>query len=235
MTRRINSYSEIKRASRWVALFAPLIFCFLLLTASTSSQQEDDSTRRSWDKQFEDARAKARGQKVAPKTPPTGTQPQTTTPPKPSPGATAAGTANEELIGVTFWRLRPATSDNTGEPRLSVEQRGVGTKSFRLERADIETPFSEGEMVRFSIETTRADNRYLYVINREVYADQTMGDPYLIFPARTTPPGGNVIAAGKLVYVPAQGDPVPYFTLQRKRPEMLTLILCKRRQKCLFA
>ncbi len=228
MIARTNVQAKIKWALRWGALLVPLVLCGLLLTAITSSQQEDDSTRRSWDKQFEEARAKARGQTVVNPSA-TNTKPQTTTPPKPSPGATAAGTANEELIGVTFWRLRPATNDNSAQPRLSVKHRGVGIKSYRLERADTETPFREGEMVRFSVETTRADNHYLYVINREVYADKTMGDPYLIFPARATPPGGNVIAAGKLVYVPAQGDPVPYFTLQRKRPdhvsEMLTLIL----------
>jgi len=47
---------------------------------------------------------------------------------------------------------------------------------------------------------------------------ERLGEPYLTFPALSTPPGGNVISAGKSVYVPAQGDPIPYFTLQRSLP-----------------
>jgi hypothetical protein len=56
-----------------------------------------------------------------------------------------------------------------------------------------------------------------------------LGEPYLIFPAGATPAGGNVITAGKSIYVPAQGDPIPYFTLQRSSGnhvgERLTIII----------
>ncbi len=56
------------------------------------------------------------------------------------------------------------------------------------------------------------------MIDREVFKDdkgERLGDPDLIFPARTTPAGGNEITAGKSIYIPAQGDPIPYFRLQR--------------------
>jgi hypothetical protein len=74
--------------------------------------------------------------------------------------------------------------------------------------------------VRISVEAPREYDNYLYVVDREVYKDnnnkgERLGEPSLIFPARSTPPGGNVISAGKSVYVHAQGDPIPYFTLQR--------------------
>jgi hypothetical protein len=119
---------------------------------------------------------------------------------------------NGELIGFTIWRLRET---NQSEPIA--------------ERATADTLFLEGEQVRLSIETTQEGNGYLYVIDREVYADGTMSDPYLIFPSQTTPPGGNIVIAGKPVYVPAQGDPNPYFTLERSRrdhiSENLTIIV----------
>jgi hypothetical protein len=137
---------------------------------------------------------------------------------------------DEELIGVTIWRLRPGTaSDNPNRPRLLVQKSGGPAEYFLPERVEADTRFREGELVRLCIEVPRAADSYLYVIDREGYADATVGDPHLIFPAQSTPPGGNVVKAGKLVYVPAQGDPIPYFTLTRSRKnqvsERLTIIV----------
>jgi hypothetical protein len=124
------------------------------------------------------------------------------------PGRTAA---KRELIGVTIWRIR----DDQEKPTA--------------ERVTADTRFSEGERVRLSVEAPRIDDSYLYVIDREVYADGTTSDPYLIFPSQSTPEGGNVVTAGKPVFVPAQGDEYPYFTLERVRKdqlrEKLTIVL----------
>jgi hypothetical protein len=111
---------------------------------------------------------------------------------------------NGELIGVTIWRLRE------GQSRPIAE------------RATADTLFNEGERVRLSIEAPRESDNYLYVIDREVYADGTTSDPYLIFPSRSTPKGGNVMTAGKLVFVPARGDEYPYFSLVRAREDQLS-------------
>jgi hypothetical protein len=110
---------------------------------------------------------------------------------------------NGELIGVTIWRLR----DDQNKPTA--------------ERATAGTLFNEGERVRLSIEVPREGDNYLYVIDREVYADGTTSDPYLIFPSQSTPKWGNVATAGKLIFVPAQGDEFPYFTLERARKDQL--------------
>lgn len=110
---------------------------------------------------------------------------------------------NGELIGVTIWRLR----DDQNKPIA--------------ERATAGTLFNEGERLRLSIEVPREDDNYLYVIDREVYADGTTSDPYLIFPSQSTPKWGNVATAGKLIFVPAQGDEFPYFTLERARKDQL--------------
>jgi hypothetical protein len=108
-----------------------------------------------------------------------------------------------ELIGVTIWRLRNDQDKPTAE------------------RAAADTLFTEGERLRLSIEAPRRGDSYLYVIDREVYADGSTSDPYLIFPSPTTPEGGNVVTAGKPVFVPARGDEYPYFTLERARKDQL--------------
>jgi hypothetical protein len=164
-------------------------FCSLWVIAIPSIQdEEEDNTRRIWNKRFRDARASVRTKQ---------------------PGGTAV---EEELIGLTIWRLRETNQHNP-----------------IAERAMIDTLFNEGEQVRFSIEVPQEGDGYLYVIDREVYADGTTSDPYLIFPSQTTPPRGNIVTAGKPVYVPAQGDPNPYFTLEVSRRdhvrEKLTFII----------
>jgi hypothetical protein len=108
-----------------------------------------------------------------------------------------------ELIGVTIWRLR----DDQGKPTA--------------ERATADTLFAEGERLRLSIEAPRMSDGYLYVIDQEVYADGATSDPYLIFPSQTTPEGGNVVTAGRQIFVPAQGDEYPYFTLERVQKDQL--------------
>jgi hypothetical protein len=113
-------------------------------------------------------------------------------------------TAKGELIGVTIWRLRGDQDTPTAE------------------RAEADTLFTEGERLRLSIEAPRRDDSYLYVIDREVYADGSTSDPYLIYPSPSTPEGGNVVTAGKPVFIPARGDEYPYFTLERVRKDQLS-------------
>jgi hypothetical protein len=112
-------------------------------------------------------------------------------------------TVKGELVGVTIWRLRGDQDTPTAE------------------RAAADTLFTEGERLRLSIEAPRRTDSYLYVIDREVYADGSTSDPYLIYPSPTTPEGGNVVTAGKPVFIPARGDEYPYFTLERARKDQL--------------
>src|SRR5262245_64496435 len=89
-----------------------------------------------------------------------------------------------ELVGVTIWRLRGDHDAPTAE------------------RAAADTLFTEGERLRLSIEAPRRSDSYLYVLDRQVYADGSTSDPYLIYPSPTTPEGGNVVTAGKPVFIP---------------------------------
>ena len=220
MANRTNFQTMMKAMSHWMVL--TLILClgsFSVLAVPAPQEQEEDGTRRLWNKQFEAARVKAKNAKPVAKAP--------TMKPKQQAAATDGA-----LLGVTIWRLRvPAPNAAQSEARLLVNvKKDSGTPSqYQLERAAAETPFSEGQRLRISVETPREGVSYLYVIDREVYADGTLGEPSLIFPARTTPPNGNVAEAGKIISIPAQGDPLPYFTLQRSSPnhvsERLTLII----------
>ena len=72
------------------------------------------------------------------------------------------------------------------------------------------TPLAPGQKVRLSIESLSRDG-YLYVINREEYADGSVGDARLIFPTKRTPEGANKVKAGKMVYIPG---PPRYFRIK---------------------
>lgn len=127
----------------------------------------------------------------------------------------------EGVIGITIWQLRAPATKETGE-RLLVHQ-GAAPEEWIPERVAADTRLSEGDRVRISIEAARSG--YLYVIDREQYANGKMGDPYLIFPTRMTRGGNNQVSSGRVVEIPAQDDDPPYFRLRRSRPDQTAEIL----------
>jgi len=118
------------------------------------------------------------------------------------PGAT-------EQLGITVWRLRPSRQDD-GSARLLIMENSQSSQ-WTPERIEVDTPLTVGDRVRISVESPRAD--YLYVVDREQYADGSFGDPYLIFPTIRTRGGDNRVRPGKLIDIPAQEDNPSYFTL----------------------
>jgi hypothetical protein len=112
-------------------------------------------------------------------------------------------------IGVTIWRLRPSSGVEGGARMLVMEN--ARQTEWTPQRIEADTPLQVGERVRLSIESPRAG--YLYVIDREQYADGSFGDAYLIFPTLRTRGGENQVRPGKLVDIPAQEDNPSYFTL----------------------
>lgn len=102
-------------------------------------------------------------------------------------------------VGITRWRLRPSkANDKTKE--LVEEDDGAQTE-WTLERIGEGTLLSPGQKVRLSIESMSREG-YLYVIDREEYADGTLGDPKLIFPTQKTA-SANRVRAGLLTYIPS--------------------------------
>ncbi len=146
----------------------------------------------------------------------------------------------EELVGVTIWRLREQTAADAQNKERVLAQLDKRKNSKRpgkpnsagpdyvAERVKIDSSFESGDQVQIGLEVGRESGNYLYVIDRELYADG-MSAPYLIFPSATTPNIRKMISAGKLALVPAQGDPIPYFTLTPSRDnhigERLTIIV----------
>jgi hypothetical protein len=122
-------------------------------------------------------------------------------------------TSSSTQLGLTIWRLRRATAAEVGE-RIIVQEEGEVVE-WIPERVETGRPMRIGEKIRLSFESQQAG--YLYVINREQYADGSVGDPLLIFPTTRTRNGDNQVAAGRLIEIPAQEDRQNFFTMRRGR------------------
>jgi hypothetical protein len=127
-------------------------------------------------------------------------------------------------LGVTVWRLRQARS---ADPARLLVQDADGMSQWTPERVRAGAPLAAGDRVRISIESPRAG--YLYVVDRELNADKTTGEPYLIFPTTRTRGGDNKVAGGRVIEIPAQDDRPPFFTVRPSRPdqvgERLTIVV----------
>lgn len=172
--------------------------------------QKTDGTRKLWDTAFissatskKDNRRRSRSYRVA-------------TPKIPLDKVTP-----ESVVGVTIWRLRPALARDSGE-RIIVHE-DAAAKQWMPERISPETKLNQGDKLRISVEGARKG--YLYVINREQYADGSLGEPYLIFPTTRTLNGDNRVEIGKLTEIPAQDDSPPYFTVRKSRPQHVAEVL----------
>ncbi|HEX8847213.1 MAG TPA: hypothetical protein VF791_21395 [Pyrinomonadaceae bacterium] len=120
-------------------------------------------------------------------------------------------------LGVTIWRLQGNSKELTQE----------GIESQTLEQVEATTSLSIGQSVRIGIEPLSRDG-YLYVIDREQFADGTYGKPVLIFPTLRTRKGNNRVRVNQLIYIPM---PPSYFRITPSRmgktqvAEVLTILL----------
>ena len=85
-----------------------------------------------------------------------------------------------------------------------------------------------GRPCSLSFESARAG--FLYVIDREQYADGSASEPYLIFPTSRTRGGDNRVEAGRLIEVPDQADRPNYFSVRRSRPDQVAETLNRHRR-----
>jgi hypothetical protein len=195
----INEPRRRSRVLAWLGAatcrLLPLAVAATVLVSSAPLRAQED-TRRLWDSAFLSKRAPS-ASKPRPRKEPAY---RVATPPPPA----AAGPAVAgELVGITVWRLRPSKTSDSGDSRLLVqetENQRTQTVEWTPERVEAETVFAAGDRVRLSIESPRAG--YLYVVDRELYADGTSSDPYLIFPTRRMRDGDNSVRAGKVIELP---------------------------------
>ena len=200
---------------RVIATFALLIllatFCAIEPQSQVSAQKQDETTRKLWDTAFVGGpnkktparrRSNARYRIATPHVPVDNVAPDT-------------------VVGVTIWRLRPATRSDSGE-RLLVHNDSATTE-WLPERISANTRLKPGDRVRISVEAARSG--YLYVIDREQFADGSLGEPYLIFPTTRTLSGDNQVTVGRLMEIPSQDDSPPFFTIRRSRPDQVAEVL----------
>jgi len=180
----------------------------ILIVVSGLAQKPEDATRKLWDTAFiESSSKKATSKRRAYR--------------NATPSVPVNDVAPETVVGVTLWRLRPANRADSGE-RLIVHD-DKATSEWLPERISATTRLVQGDKLRISVETVRAG--YLYVIDREQYADGTLGEPYLIFPTTRTSGGNNEVAVGRLIEIPAQDDSPPFFTMKKSRPDHVAEVL----------
>lgn len=173
------------------------------------AQKSDEMTRKLWDTAFTGSTTKKTSRRRS------GSYRLAT------PNVSTNDVSPETVVGVTLWRLRPARQSDSGE-RLIVHDSDVDSE-WLPERISANTRLVQGDKLRISVEAVRGG--YLYVIDREQYADGSVGEPYLIFPTRRTAGGDNHVGIGRLVEIPAQDDNPPFFTMRKSRPDHVAEVL----------
>ena len=187
------------------------ILLMLIATSISLAQQADDITRKLWDTAFSSSSTNKKSTRRRA----SGSYRNAT------PNVPVDNVAPDTVVGVTLWRLRPANRSDSGE-RLIVHDDNA-TSEWLPERISAGTKLIQGDKLRISVEAVRAG--YLYVIDREQYADGSLGEPYLIFPTKRTAGGDNQVAIGRLVEIPAQDDSPPFFTMKKSRPDHVAEVL----------
>lgn len=108
-------------------------------------------------------------------------------------------------LGLTFWRLGPATEDERA--KFEVESDPATRKPILAKRESYQAEFADGDFVRISLESTSHDG-YLYVFNREKFADGSYGKTVMIFPSESD--GNTHVQPGDLVFVPGPPNTVSF-------------------------
>jgi hypothetical protein len=145
--------------------------------------------------------------------------------------AVAGCSSAESMVGATFWRLRPAVNSDPPAVRSIIQpppgDGGPATEwtPVRLTSGD---QLTSGDRFYVSIES--AGPGYLYVVDREQYANGHNGAPELIFPTLRTRRGNNQVEKDALVRLPSADDKPPYFQVTQGsaagyQGEIFTVIL----------
>ena len=121
-------------------------------------------------------------------------------------------------VGVTIRRLRAVAG---------CKELGQQGQEAQLEQVAADAPLGIGSHVRIYLEPLNRDG-FLYVVDREQFADGSYGTPKLIFPTLHTRGGNNKVSANDLIQIPR---PPSYFCINPSTTgkiqlaEVLTVII----------
>lgn len=106
-------------------------------------------------------------------------------------------------MGVTIWRLSPneCPIQNCPLPKAAANSKGLVDTATRVEE---NVPLNNGERVRLGIESL-SHSGYIYIIDREQFADGSLGEGYLIFPTGKIDQGKNWARPGLQIHLPRAG------------------------------
>jgi hypothetical protein len=191
-----------------VIILSIALLVLIALSMVVSAQRPEDMTRKLWDTAFSGSATKKntnrrRAYRNA------------------TPNVPVNNVAPETVVGVTLWRLRRPTRSDSGE-RIIVHDENATTE-WLPERISATTRLGQGDRLRISVEAVRAG--YVYIIDREQYADGSLGEPYLIVPTTRTGGGDNQVAIGRLLEIPAQDDSPPFFVMKKTRADHVAEVL----------
>jgi hypothetical protein len=119
--------------------------------------------------------------------------------------------SGNEVVGLTLWHLRPSVSSDDKSVRI-LEREDETAVEWTPVRVDSDTVFALGDRVRLSFESPR--DGYLYVVDRELYEDGSLSEPFLIFPTLKDYNGNNKVTAGRVIEIPKTS-----FRLKSKRAD----------------
>lgn len=204
----INAKSVAAMILRLAIAALPIAICCNAVSVNVASLQDGEQTRKLWDSDYFKPKPKSPvGKQTAGK--PVAPRPhyRIATPNRPP-----ARVNGDTVVGITLWRLRTAkATDGKEVRRLKHIKDNAVVGEWTPERISMDTPLMIGQRVRLSIESARTG--YLYVIDRELYADGTLGEPSLIFPTTKLRGGNNRVIVRRIIDIPMQEDDPPYFTL----------------------
>ncbi|HZE70163.1 MAG TPA: hypothetical protein VE135_11645 [Pyrinomonadaceae bacterium] len=183
----------------------------------SADKENDEEERRRMFRSFKSRRQSAASNRtrIPPKNPPAV-----------KPTAADSVSSEDAFVGFTVWEMRESGS---GTERRSFKLKKPGGESVVLRpfRLGSDSQLVTGRSYVFSIESARTG--YLYIIDREQYADGKLGEPLLLFPTKSVHGGSNRIESGDPVEIPDQKSESAYFEATRSDQnhigEVLTIIV----------
>jgi uncharacterized protein DUF4384 len=141
-------------------------------------------------------------------------------PPSPRPNQPNATNADVAQLGVTIWRLRLAQAADKGTRQLIRDDKSGASTAWIPERVASDTLLRAGDRIRISIESPH--DGYIYVVDRDEFANGRTGAINLIFPLAGE---DNHVYAGRLIDIPSPEGSMKANPTPDQSGEVLSIIV----------